>query len=221
MVHGPRWTWGPSRGGPAAAEFGPVVAIADPRRPGRSSRVVRVGRNRADDRVRGDSSAAGNLGLAAAGHGGDAADRGGGLCGVRPASVGSHPTCARRHGQPALILPAQAHHDGQISPHRPSRHKAAATPPARSPQPRTKFSGQRDRPGEKAKLIKLRSHTPRKDRAGEKALAASASGLVLGLAPSRLALGVQNRPASAATRLTTVAPRQRTRYCWDIDRSVQ
>jgi hypothetical protein len=46
---------------------------------------------------------------------------------------GSHPTCARRHRQPAPIVPAPATHDGQISPDRLPRHKAAATPASHPP----------------------------------------------------------------------------------------
>lgn len=62
---------------------------------------------------------------------------------------GSYPTCARRHGQPAFILPPSR--DGRNS-QLPCRATERQRPsPAGNPQRRTKFSGQRDRAARRLK----------------------------------------------------------------------
>ena len=74
----------------AAARAGPdhaVLAAAGPGRPGRGRGVVRLGRHRAEDRVRAGLPAAGHLALAAPGHRHHPAGRRRGVRGVRAARL--------------------------------------------------------------------------------------------------------------------------------------
>jgi hypothetical protein len=65
--------------------------------------------------------------------------------------TGSHPKTAGVTGSPRLSLQASAPPGRHISTHsREPRHAAAATRTTANPQPRTQFSGQRDRRGDKA-----------------------------------------------------------------------
>ena len=70
---------------------------------------------------------------------------------------GFHPTCARRHRQPAPMLPAPGSLRRSDQPRPPPATERQRPQPPANPQPRTKFSRQRDRPGEKAKLSQLGS----------------------------------------------------------------
>jgi hypothetical protein len=69
--------------------------------------------------------------------------------------TGSHPKETRRHGQPAPIVAAPPGPRRPVSPAGPHPAGNRATErqrpaPGNHPQPRTKFSGQRDRPGDQA-----------------------------------------------------------------------
>ena len=87
--HGPRS--GPSRGpvrdGPGPGEDRPVLAAAAPGLPRRRRGVVRLGRHRAEDRVRPGLPAAGHLVLAPPGHDHHPADRRRGVRGLRAARL--------------------------------------------------------------------------------------------------------------------------------------
>ena len=113
---------GPLRGGPGPCEDHAVLAAAGPRRPRRGRSMVRLGRHRAEDRLRHGPPAAGHLVLASPGHSRHPPGRGRVLRGLRAARLARHrprdqrPDPAVRQAVSDLLVRARHGRAGRVPP---------------------------------------------------------------------------------------------------------
>ena len=162
---------GPLRDGPGPCEDHAVLAAAGPRRPRRGRGMVRLGRHRAEDRLRHGVPAAWHLVLASSGHSRHLAGRRRVLRRLRAARLARHrprdqrPDPAVREAVGGLLIRARHGRAGRVPPHGPGQdhhgalghHHPRVLPPGPGP-------GHGDRPRPHAARGRRSSSRPRTDR---------------------------------------------------------